>query len=94
MAVNQRPNKASPQQISDQITRTADAHAAVERACRARMLQTRYAEQRVAAAVQTAAIETARLAAACGSIQTTARVVGLEPNEVRRLIRRAQRPAR
>src|SRR5262245_13305237 len=77
-------NLASPPQISDQIARTVKAHAAVERACQVRMRQDRIFERRVAVAVQIATKETARLAEICGSIETTAALVGMEPDEVRR----------
>jgi hypothetical protein len=84
-------NKASPQQISNQAARAVKAHAAVERACLARLVEVHRAERQVSAAVHVAARETARLAAIC-SVETTAGILGLEPDEVRRLIRRTQRP--
>jgi hypothetical protein len=67
------------------------AHAAVNRAYRARAFLAHYADRRVAGTVHVAAAETARLAAICGSVETTARVVGLTPDEVQRLILRVQR---
>lgn len=82
-------DKASPRQISNQAARAVKAHAAVERACRTRMVKVDRAERQVSAAVQVAARETARLASIC-SVETTAGLLGLEPDEVRRLVRRAQ----
>ena len=82
-----RRTKAMSRQISDQIARTVRAHAAVNRACRTR----NYADRQVASTVHLAAAETARLAEICGSVETTARVLGLTPDEVQRLIRRAHR---
>ena len=93
-ATRSRRNKPSPQRISHQIARAMQAHAAVEEACRARTLEIQRAERRIAAAVQAATRETARLAATCGSIQTTGAILGLEPDEVRHLIRRAQQSER
>lgn len=90
-ATTSRHTKASPVQISNQLSRTVQAHSAVERACLTRTLQIHVSERRVATAVQVAAVETARLAMMCGSVRTTASVLGLEPDEVRRLIRRVER---
>ena len=86
-----RRPKARSRQISDQIARAVHAHAAVNRACRTRMFLAHYADRQVAGTVHVAAAETARLAAICGSVETTARVLGLTPDEVQHLIRRAYR---
>ena len=90
-ATTSRRAKPSPQQVSAQIARAMRAHNLVERACLERAHQVQRAERRVAVAAQAAAVETARLAATCGSVQTTASILSLEPDEVRRLIQRAHR---
>ncbi len=88
-----RRTRPSSRQVSDQVARAVRAHSAVEHARRTLRLEVYLAERKVAAATQWAATETARLAALCGSVETAAGVLGLEPDEARRLIRRAQRPA-